>query len=354
MSAAASWYHCSVKPISRSAGRSVVAAAAYRLGERLHDERYDQMHDYTRRSGVVDSFTLAPEGAPDWVLSPEKLWNAAERAETRINSRVAREVELALPAFLSPEDRREITERFAGELVGRYGVAVTVALHSPGRGDDRNYHAHILFTTREVMPDGFGRKTRVLDDRKTGPEEVTKLRELAASIINESLAAVNSDIRVDHRSFKDRGIEKEPTKHLGPAAASMERRGEGSSRGDVNRDANHSNQTVAEDVAQLDALDTAILRERERISAPPRDRDDAQERVKDDIGPFIQAIRERGVVADLQSGDGISWWQRAALMIAQKARALTIGLFAKAVGSWRQKARDVVHQQSSDDGGRER
>jgi hypothetical protein len=354
MSAAASWYHCSVKPVSRSAGRSVVAAAAYRLGERFHDERYDQTHDYTRRSGVVDSFTLAPEDAPDWVFTPEKLWNAAERAETRINSRVAREVELALPAFLSPEDRREITERFAGELVDRYGVAVTVALHSPGRGDDRNYHAHILFTTREVTADGFGRKTRVLDDRKTGPEEVTKLRELAADLINESLVAVNSDIRVDHRSFKDRGIEQEPTKHLGPAAASMERRGEASSRGDVNREATQNNHTAGDDIAQRDALDRAILREQERMSAPPRSREDAQERVKDDIVPFVQAIKERGMVADIQSADGLSWWQRAASRIAQKARSLAVGLFAKTIKPWRQKTRDVTHERSPDDGGRDR
>ena len=98
---AASWYHCSVKPVSRSAGRSVVAAAAYRLGECLHDERYATVHDYTRRRGVECAFTVAPADAPEWAHNPEGLWNAAERAETRKNSTVAREVELALPSFLS-------------------------------------------------------------------------------------------------------------------------------------------------------------------------------------------------------------------------------------------------------------
>jgi hypothetical protein len=101
MMATASWYHCSVKPVSRSAGRSVVAAAAYRLGERLNDEHYATVHDYTRRRGVEATFTVAPADAPEWAHNPESLWNAAERAETRKNSTLAREVELALPSLLT-------------------------------------------------------------------------------------------------------------------------------------------------------------------------------------------------------------------------------------------------------------
>jgi hypothetical protein len=217
----ADWYHCSVKPVSRSAGRSVVAAAAYRLGECLHDELYATVHDYTRRRGVEATFTVAPKDAPQWAHDPEALWNAAEQRETRKNSTLAREVELALPSFLSPDDRQRIAQRFAEELVQRYRVAVSVAIHAPGgKGDNRNHHAHILFTTREMTPDGLADKTRVLDDKKTGPQEVKKLRELAADIINESLAAVNSDIRVDHRSFKERGIEQEPTTHLAARGSS--------------------------------------------------------------------------------------------------------------------------------------
>ena len=223
----ASWYHCSVKPVSRSAGRSVVAAAAYRLGERLQDERYQTVHDYTRRRGVECTFTVAPVDAPAWSHDAQALWNAAERAETRKNSTLARDVELALPSLLEPSDRQRIAEQFAAALVERYNVVVSVAIHQPSRdGDERNHHAHILFTTREMTSEGLGKKTRILDDRKTGPQEVTKLRELAADIINEHLAAANADIRVDHRSFKDRGIEREPTTHLGPAATEMERRGE--------------------------------------------------------------------------------------------------------------------------------
>jgi hypothetical protein len=346
VAATASWYHCSVKPVSRSAGRSVVAAAAYRLAESLHDERYDRVHDYTRRSGVEATFTVAPADAPQWAHNPEALWNAAERAETRKNSTLAREVELALPSLLSPEERRNITEKFAQALVDRYQVAVSVAIHSPGKdGDHRNEHAHILFTTREMLPDGLGKKTRVLDSRTTGPQEVIKLRELAAELINESLAAANSDIRVDHRSFKDRGIERDPTTHLGPAATEMERRGEPSERGEINRQAERGNTALDE----RDELDTAIADERERVTSPPRERDDAQQRVREDVEPLAEAIKTRGAVADIQSSDGLSWWQRVATRIAQKARDLAIALAEKARYYW--PTREPGENRSRDDDG---
>ena len=115
---------------------------------------------------------------------------------------------------MSAHERYSIVKQFAEELVKRYGVAVSAAIHEPGKGDQRNYHAHIMSTTREVMAEGFGKKTRVLDDKKPGPQEISKVRELAPDIINAHLAAAHSDIRVDHRSFKERGIEREPTTHL--------------------------------------------------------------------------------------------------------------------------------------------
>jgi hypothetical protein len=362
MLATANWYHCSVKPVSRSAGRSVVAAAAYRLGERLNDEHYATVHDYTRRRGVEATFTVAPADAPEWAHHPESLWNAAERAETRKNSTLAREVELALPSLLTPEDRQRIAERFAAELVERYQVAVSVAIHSPGgKGDDRNYHAHILFTTREMTPDGLGKKTRVLDDRKTGPQEVVKLRELAADIINESLAAVNADIRVDHRSFKERGIDRQPTTHLGPAACEMERRGEASSRGELNREAQEVNQEQVQNhelVAEFDALEKAIDQEREQLSSPPTTLEEAQARMRDAEAPFDDSIRTSGAIAstvsDIES-DGRSWWMRAAMRLTEKARNLALAVVEKARDYWqsREPGRDTGRR-GRDDGGLDR
>jgi hypothetical protein len=327
-----------MKPVSRSAGRSVVAAAAYRLGERLQDERYDVLHDYTRRRGVENAFTMAPADAPDWALDPERLWNAAEKAETRKNSTLAREVELALPSFLSPEERRDIVQRFAEELVDRYGVAVSAAIHEPGRGDERNFHAHILFSTREISADGFGKKTRILDDRSTGPQEVLKLRELAADLINAQLEAVNADTRVDHRSFKERGIEQEPTTHLGPIAANMERRGEPSDRGDVNREAEQINTLITERNA-LTAIIAKLKKRKKRVAAP-RDPDDALERMRDDAAELTEVILTAEPEQELKQ-DGLTWWQRAAVRVQEKARDVALSFTQKIGQYWtRQKDRE--------------
>lgn len=260
---AASWFHCSVKPVSRSAGRSVVAAAAYRLGACLHDAETGQLHDYRRRHGVVQSFTLAPDHAPDWAQDPARLWNAANAAETRSNSTLAREVELALPASLGEAAREGIVRAFAAELVARYGVAVTAALHAPStRGEGLNHHAHLLMTTRRLEADGIGAKTRILDDRKTGPQEVTWLRERAAQLINDALGGTGSAARVDHRSLAARGIVQEPTTHLGPRAAAMEQRGARSERGDHNRAVRRVNRLKRAEVAlaaRIAAEETRVL-----------------------------------------------------------------------------------------------
>ena len=352
----ASWFHCSVKPVSRSAGRSVVAAAAYRLGERLHDEHYQTVHDYTRRRGVEATFTIAPGDAPAWAHNPESLWNAAERAETRKNSTLAREVELALPSMLEPASRHRIAERFAAALVDRYHVAVSVAIHEPGkRGDDRNYHAHILFTTREMTPEGLGKKTRVLDGRKTGPQEVTKLRQLAADIINEHLAAANADIRVDARSFKERGIERQPTTHLGPAATEMERRGNETERGELNRLADEDNRDAEQNeilLAQRDYLDKAIETERDRITSPPADPEDALERMRDAAAPFREAIATEGAVPNIEK-DGMTWWQRLGIRLSEKARNFAIALAEKARYFWRSREQhpSPKHEPKRDDRG---
>jgi hypothetical protein len=259
--AGGAWYHCSVKTVSRGSGRSAVAAAAYRLGASLHEELTDTTHDYRRRSGVVTTFILAPDDAPEWAFEPEAFWNAAEKAENRRNSRVARELELALPDALSSEERKEIALRAGQYLVDRYGVGVSIAIHEPGRhGDSRNHHAHLLFSTRRIGPQGFGAKTRELDDKAQGAREITALRQHMAFLINDVLARSGHDERVDHRSFKARGIAREGTKHLGPTASKIEQRGEPSRRGDSNRVIEAGNGQVDQLVSELAALD-AELRE---------------------------------------------------------------------------------------------
>jgi hypothetical protein len=285
MTQTASWYHCSVKPVSRSAGRSAVAAAAYRAGECLHDEQTQLTHDYTRRHGVEAAFIVAPAYAPEWAKDTGKLWNAAEQAEKRKNSQTAREIELALPAAVSAEQRAGIARDLAAHLVERYGVAVGVALHQPSRhGDDRNHHAHILMTTRRMGTEGLTEKTRELDDRKTGGGEVLHIREYAAELINAALADAGSGERVDHRSFKDRGIERLPSKHLGVEAAAMERRGRHSDRGDLNREVEQINQALKILTQERGEVDRLIAEASQKPPEPENTPDQGgsywQERIK--------------------------------------------------------------------------
>ena len=218
-------FHLSVKTISRSAGRSATAAAAYRAGVEITDERTGEIHDYTRKGGVESAAVILPDGAPDWARDRAQLWNAAEQAETRKNSTVAREFEVALPAELTAGERQALAHEFARALTKRHGCAADVAIHAPGKeGDHRNHHAHILLTTRRLGPDGFGEKTRELDDRKTGKELVTEWRERWADMTNASLERHGHAERIDHRSHAARGIEATPSQHLGPTATAIERR----------------------------------------------------------------------------------------------------------------------------------
>ena len=268
-------YHCSTKPLARSSGRSAVAAAAYRSGDRLVDERQGLEHDYTRRRGVVHSELVLPEGAGAW--SRAELWNAAEQAEKRKDARTAREWEIALPSELSAEERRELAVGFARELVGKYGCAVDVALHSPDReGDQRNWHAHLLATTRKVWDDRLGDKCEIeLSDSKRlflglAPAriEVEAVRQMWADQVNRRLAEAQRTERVDHRSLaaqreeaiqkgdehKAAELDRAPQVKLGWKVVQMERRGEASDRGNQLRqvgEENRTRQAVVLDIGQL-------------------------------------------------------------------------------------------------------
>jgi hypothetical protein len=232
----ASYYHLSKQAIGRAQGRSAVAAAAYRTGTSIDCEREGTVCDYTRKSGVVATWTIAPEGAPEWTRQAATLWNAVEAKENRKNSQLAHEIILALPSSLDDAGRETIMEKFGEALRDRYGCAVTIAIHRPSdRGDDRNEHAHVMMTTRRVGAAGWGTKIRELNSLPQVSEEVAYIRELAADLINDALEDAGSDERVDHRSFKARGIDAVPTTHRGPAVTAYEREGVETERGDINR-----------------------------------------------------------------------------------------------------------------------
>lgn len=209
---------------SRADGHSAVAAAAYRAGAVLHDERRGFTHRYHNRKGVVASFILTPPQTTMFTGEPTRdrvlLWNAVEAAESRKNSRVAREIILALPHELPAPARETLARDMSLWLVERYNVAVDTSLHSPVAGDGhdpRNHHAHLLFTTREVTKDGLGKKTRILDDREQGPQEVELIRIIWETLANDALEQAGlSHAKIDRRTLDDQGIDRIPQIHIGP------------------------------------------------------------------------------------------------------------------------------------------
>jgi hypothetical protein len=217
-------YHLTVKCMSRSHGQSATASAAYRSAARIRDERTGELHDYTRKGGVLHRELVVPDCAPSWASERERLWNAAELAEKRKNSTVAREFEIALPSELKAQERTRLAVDFARAIAEKHRCAVDVSVHKPGRGGDtRNHHAHLLCTTRRLTAEGFQDKTRELDDLKSG--EVVFWRERWAALTNERLKERGVEARVDHRTLQAQGIDRAPTVHKGPLLTALERRG---------------------------------------------------------------------------------------------------------------------------------
>lgn len=215
-------YHCSLRTFSRADGHSAVAAAAYRSGSYLKDERTGTMHRYEKRKGVKTAFILAPPDVPEKFFTRAFLWNAAEAAENRKNARVAREAILALPHELNDKARAELARDMGLYLMERYRVAVDVAIHGPVAGDGhapRNHHAHLLFTTRELTGEGLGAKTRILDDKATGPQEVEIIRAVWETLANDALKRAGfPDAKIDRRTLEAQGVDRIPQTHEGKAS----------------------------------------------------------------------------------------------------------------------------------------
>ena len=222
-------FHLSTKTFKRSEGRSAVAAAAYREGSKLKDERTGLVHDYTLkgRRNVLSSEILLPVGADPTLADSAKLWNHAEALERRKDSQVAREFEIALPADLPPRERRALAVRFGQSLVERYGIAVQVSIHRPGAGSQQNQHAHVQTTTRNIIN---GKKITALDSPLTSGREIEAIRAMYASMVNEALQTHGLEPTWDHRSNQRRGLDTAPSRHLGPAAAAMVRQGKAINR----------------------------------------------------------------------------------------------------------------------------
>lgn len=246
-------YHFSAKVISRSTGRSAVAAAAYRSASRLFDERTEQPFDYSRKSGVLHSEILLPDGAPDRWSDRQALWNEVEWGEKRKDAQLAREIEFALPREMRPDDAIDLARAFVEREFVRRGMVADLNVHCD-IGDDGlpRPHAHVMLALREVGADGFGAKAREWNSTAL----LEHWREGWAEHVNARLAELDHDIRIDHRSLKDQGIDLEPQFKIGPAAARFEARGRASERADQHRDISRRNgeRLLRNPAAVLEAL----------------------------------------------------------------------------------------------------
>lgn len=242
----------------RAKGRSAVAAAAYRTGSILHDERTGITHDYTKKGGIEHTQIYLPENAPERLHNAQtqhdlrqKLWNEAEEKENRKNSVTSREFIVTLPHEFNAMQRREAGALVAQSIIERFGSGVEIAYHKPtGDSDERNFHAHVMYTARafdDQRPDGWAKNrfrdmnkdVITLEDGTKTPrsaQTIKELKALATAEINRIAERDGIEVQTQHLSYKEQGIDREPSEHLGYVAHDMEKNGKRTERGDRNRE----------------------------------------------------------------------------------------------------------------------
>ena len=282
--------HIATKAISRKAGQSAVACAAYRAGDVLDDAKYGKTHDYSKKSGVMSSDIVLPFSLKALGVSVDRetLWNTAEAAETRSDSRVAREWLINLPHELSEEERHSLAINFAQKLCDDMDVIADVCIHRPvmklpfdpnvppsskylregeENPDPRNFHAHILVTTRAPTigpnktlafdpklktPFEWSNKKRKAHDLPSSMQEIKRIREMWVDTANKVLAEYHLPL-MDARSYKDQGLDQQPTIKMGVEATAMERRGITTEKGNTNRAIKARNKLVADNHIKQEA-----------------------------------------------------------------------------------------------------
>jgi MobA/MobL family len=281
-------FHLNAKVISRGKGQSAIAAAAYRSGDRLRDEQTGEQKFYkTSDERVQFTDIMAPKDAPEWAHDRNRLWNEAGRAEKRKDSQLAREIEVSLPHELTGQQREWLVKDFAREAFVRRGYAVDIAIHAPYKdSDDRNHHAHLMVTMRTLGPEGFAAtKDRALN----GKAQLGEWREQWAHLANRHLERHGHEARIDHRSLKEQGTDREPTMHLGYAANEMSQRGAQSDRMDALQDILSRNE-IRVDMKACDAELQALEREEALRKLGGADHADTQtlEKPRDDALRALQ------------------------------------------------------------------
>ncbi|QNL41939.1 MobA/MobL family protein [Streptococcus sp. NSJ-72] len=268
-------YHLSIKIISRGKGKSAVAAASYRSGEKIKNEYDGIVHDFTRKGGIAHTEILLPQNAPQEFSDRGTLWNSVEKIEKSKNSQLAREIEIALPKELDREKQIELVREYVKENFVKVGMCADIALHDK---NDGNPHAHILLTMRPLNEDKtWGAKSKkeyILDENgekvklKNGNYKTRKIntvdwneqdkaeewRKAWADITNKYLEENSIQEKVDHRSYQRQGIEQIPTIHLGVSATQMEKKGIATDRGNINREIRKQNRLLQEIKLRIKAL----------------------------------------------------------------------------------------------------
>lgn len=246
-------YHLHAKVISRATGRSAVAAAAYRSASRLHDDRLDRAHDFSNKSGVVHSEILLPDGAPERFADRSTLWNEIEAIEKRKDAQLSREVEFSIPREMTEAQGIALARDFVREQFVDRGMVADLNVHwDIGEDGLAKPHAHVMLSTRSVDESGFGAKERDWNSKVL----LGEWRERWAALANERLAEIGLDVRIDHRSFAEQGINLEPQNKIGPAGMRREARGEDAERAADHQDIAWRNgeRLLAEPSLALEAL----------------------------------------------------------------------------------------------------
>ena len=300
-------FHLTAKIISRGKGQSAIAAAAYRSGEKLRDEQAGEQKFYqTRAERIEFTAIMAPKDAPEWAYDRNQLWNNAERAEKRKDAQLAREIEVSLPHELTPKQREGLVKDFAREAFVRKGYAVDIAIHAPDKeSDERNHHAHLMITRRTLGPDGFA----ATKDWKRNPQELAEWREQWAHLANRHLERHGHDTRIDHRSLKAQGIDREAGVHLGYAANEMAQRGAQSDRMDAlkgviaRNDIRLEMQQLDGEARQLEELEAERQRQKKPTTENPLDWTDRGGMAAQQ-GSALKAFFDRGGGKQAPAGAG--------------------------------------------------
>lgn len=258
-------YHLAVHDrISRGNGQSIVRTAAYNARTKLTDERTGETWDYSHLEGHLWGGNYVQKDAPDWSRDLQKLVNEIERVEKRSDSQLAVNLDIALPHELTLEQNQRLAQDFVREQFMRQGYAARVDIHVPDKdGDDRNIHMHVWASLRKIGPEGFAAtKKEQQDNFKNRDAYVEEMRERWERLANRHLERAGVDARIDRRSLQERGIDREPDQHKGPAVTAMQRRGEVTRIGDEiahrqKRNAEPSKVTVLE--AEERALTAQII-----------------------------------------------------------------------------------------------